>query len=215
MVRCGPRRVPAVAFDLDGQAVGGRHQGPRADRELADRQPRIIVHPVDFLDAEAVHQAVLHHGLAAGAALLGRLKDHHRGAGEIARLGQIARRAQQHRGMPIMAAGVHLARHGRAVGHLVRFLDRQRIHVGAQPDHLAGRVRAFAAVNDAHHPGASDSGHHLVAAEALELLGHRSCCAMDVVKQLGMGVKVAPPGGDIAVQVGDTIDDRHQVGSGL
>jgi hypothetical protein len=30
-----------------------------------------------------------------------------------------------------------------------------------------------------------------------------------------MGVEVAPPCGDIAMQVGDAIDDRHQVGSGL
>jgi hypothetical protein len=30
-----------------------------------------------------------------------------------------------------------------------------------------------------------------------------------------MGVQVAPPGGDIAMQVGDAIDDRHQDGSKL
>ncbi len=98
------------------------------------------MHAVDLLDAEAVHQAVLDHGLAAGAAFLGRLEDHDGGAGEVARLGEVARRAEQHGGVPVMAAGVHLAGHGRLVGQVVRLLDRQRVHVGAQSDHL-GRVR--------------------------------------------------------------------------
>ena len=85
---------------------------------------------------EPLHQAVLDHRLAAGAALLRRLEDHDRGAGEIAGLGEIARGAEQHRGMAVMAAGMHLAGHGRLVGHVGRLLDRQRVHVGAQPDHL-------------------------------------------------------------------------------
>ena len=54
-----PRRVAAFALDLDRDVVGRRHHRPGADGELADRQPGIIVHAVDFLDAEAVDQAVL------------------------------------------------------------------------------------------------------------------------------------------------------------
>jgi hypothetical protein len=53
--------------------------------------------------------------LPPAAALLGRLEDHDRGAGEVARLGEVARAPEQHRGVPVMAAGVHLARHGRLV----------------------------------------------------------------------------------------------------
>ena len=129
---CPPR--PSISMVRRSAAA---ISGPGRKRKLPDRQAGIIVHAVDFLDAEALHQAVLHHGLAAGAALLGRLEDHDRGAGEIARLGEVARRAQQHRGVAVMAAGVHLARHGRLVGQVVRLLDRQRIHVGAQPDDRA------------------------------------------------------------------------------
>ena len=70
-------------------------------------------------------------------------------------------------------------------------------------------------MNDAHHPGASDPGHYLVAAEAPELVGDRGSGAMDVVEQFGMGVQVVPPSCDIAVQVGNAVDDRHQDGSGL
>ena len=131
------RGVAADAFDVDGEMIGRRHQRPGAQAELAERHAGIIVHAVDLVDAEALHQAVLDHGLAAGAAFLGRLEDHHRGAGEIARLGEIARGAEQHGGVAVMAAGVHLARHRRLVRQVGRLLDRQRVHVGAQADHLA------------------------------------------------------------------------------
>ncbi len=102
-----------------------------------DRQARIIVHAEHLLDAEAVDQAVAHHGPGAGAALLGRLEDHNRRAGEIARFGEVFGGAEQHGGVAVMAAGVHLARHRRAVSETGLLLDRQRVHVGAQPDHLA------------------------------------------------------------------------------
>ena len=137
------------------------------------------MHAVDFLDAETVHQAVLDHGLAAGAALLGRLEDHHRGAVEVAGLGEVARGAEQHGGVAVVAAGVHLAGHRRFVGDVVGFLDRQRVHVGAQPDHPAAGT--LAAADHADHAGAADPGHHLVAAEALELVGDRRRGAVDVV----------------------------------
>ena len=149
---------------------------------------------------------------AAGPALLGRLEDHHGGAGEVARLGEVFGGAEQHGGVAVMAAGVHLAGHGRLVGKVVRLLDRQRVHVGAQPDHLAGAARPVA-LDDADHAGAADPGHHLVAAERLELLGDRRRGAVHVVEQLRMGMDVVPPGGDLAMQVGYAIDDRHRNGS--
>ena len=118
--------------------------GPGPDRKRADRNARAVMHAVDLLDAEAVHQPVLDHRLGARAALFRRLENHHRIAGEIARLGEIARRAQQHRGMAVMAAGMHLARRLGGVRQIGLLLDRQRIHVGAQADHLdvaiAGRL---------------------------------------------------------------------------
>ena len=107
---------------------------------MADRHARHVVHAVDLLDAEALHQAVLDHRVAAAAAFLGRLEDHHRRAVEIARLGEIFRGAQQHGGVPVMAAGMHLAGDLGRVGHVGRLLDRQRVHVGAQADHLPRAV---------------------------------------------------------------------------
>ena len=181
--------------------------GPLRMPNSPGRHAGEIVHAVDLLDAEAVHQPVLDHGEAAGAALLRRLEDHHRRTGEVAGLGEIARRAQQHRGMAVMAAGVHLAGHRRLVGDVVRLLQRQGVHVGAQPDHLARAVAG--AADDADHAGAPDPRHHLVAAERLELLGDRRGGAVHIVEQLGMGMDVAPPGGDLGMEVGNTIDDRH------
>ncbi len=74
--------VAARALERDVELVGRRHDaaGPRG--EAADRQAGQIVQAVDLLDAETLHQAVFDHSPAAGAALLGRLEDQHRGAGE-------------------------------------------------------------------------------------------------------------------------------------
>ena len=65
------------------------------------------------------------------------------------------------------------------------------------------------AADDADHAGAADAGHDLVAAEALELLGHDARGAVHVEQQLRMGVDVLPPGGDFRKKIGDAIDDRH------
>jgi hypothetical protein len=56
------------------------------------------------------------------------------------------------------------------------------------------RCRSLLAADDADHAGAADAGHHLVAAEALELLRHDARGAMHVEQQFRMGVDVLPPG---------------------
>ena len=89
------------------------------------------MHAENLLDLEPVHQPVLDHGVGARAPLFGGLEDHDRVAGEIARFGEIAGGAQQHRGVAVMAAGVHLAGVFRGIRQIGRLLDRQRIHVGA------------------------------------------------------------------------------------
>ncbi len=169
------------------------------------------MHAVDLLDGEAVHQAVLHHGAAAAAPFLGRLEDHDRRAGKIAGLRQIARGAEQHGGMAVMAAGVHLPGNRRLVGHGRGLLDRQRIHVGAQADHAA--PLPLVAADHPHHTGPADPRHHLVAAEALELVGDRRRGPVHVVHELGMRMDIAPPRGDLAVQVRNPVDDRHRINS--
>ena len=165
----------------------------------ADRHAGIIVHAVDLADAEALHHAVVEHGLAAGAALLGRLEDHHRGAGEIARLGEIARGAEQHGGMAVMAAGVHLARHRRLVRQVVRLLDRQRVHVGAQPDRLV-RMPPLRPWMTPTTPVRPMPGTTSSQPNALSLSATLAAVRCTSYMQFGMGVQIAPPGGDFAVQ---------------
>ena len=114
------------------------------------------MHAVDLVDGEAVHQPVLDHRGCSRAALLRGLKDHDRVAREIARLRQITGGAEQHRGMPVMAAGVHQALCLGGVSEVGRLLDRQRIHVGAKPDHPdIGLARGLAALDDADDAGAA------------------------------------------------------------
>ena len=169
------------------------------------------MHAIDLLDAEAFHQAVVDHRLGAGTALFRRLKDHHGIAGEIAGLGEIARRAEQHRGVPVMAAGMHLARRLGGVCQIGLFLDRQRIHVGAQADHLDVAIAVrLAALDDADHAGAAKTGGDFVAAEFAQPVRHECCSAMHVVQQLRVFMDIPAPGLNIGLKVGDTIDDGHE-----
>ena len=72
------------------------------------------MHAIDLLHAEAIHQAVIDHGLAAPAALFRRLEDDDRRACEVAGLGEVTGCSQEHGRVAVMAAGVHLARRLRA-----------------------------------------------------------------------------------------------------
>ena len=72
--------------------------------------------------------------LRARPAFLGRLKDEHDRAVELAVFGEVLRRAQQHRGMAVVSAGVHSSFVLRAMFERVEFVDGQRVHVGTQAD---------------------------------------------------------------------------------
>ena len=203
-------RVAAAALDGEGEAVGGGHDRAGPDREGADRHAGDVVHPVDRLDPEPLHQAVLDHRLAAAAALLGRLEDHHRGAIEVTRLGEVLGRPEQHGRVPVMAAGVHLARHGGAVGQIAHLLDRQSVHVGAQADGAVGGPAL--PPNHTNHPGAADAGHHFVAAEGPKPVRHEPGRAIDVVEQLGMGMEIVPPRRHRVGEVAYPFEDGHGYG---
>ena len=66
----------------------------------------------------------------------------------------MARRAEQHRGVPVMAAGMHLARNSGYVVVIALFLHWQRIHVSPQQDGLAGAVLAVEHADNAGLPDA-------------------------------------------------------------
>ncbi len=148
--------------------------------------------------------------LCGRAALFGGLKDHDRIAREIPRLGEITGGAEQHRGVAVMAAGVHFAGRPGGVSEIGLLLDRQRIHVSAKPDHLEVAVhRRLAALDDADDAGAAKAGRDLVAAEFPQPVRDECRSAVHVVQQFRMLVDIAAPGLDIGLQIGDAVDDGH------
>ena len=172
--------------------------------------PGAVVHAVDLIDPETVHQPVLDHRRGTRAALFRGLEDHDRVAGEIPRLREIARCPEQHRGMAVMAAGVHLAGRLRGIGQIGFLVDRQRVHIGAQTDHLdLAIVGRLLALDDADDAGPAEPCRNLVAAELPQAVRHERRGAMHVVQQFGMFMDIPAPGRDIGLQIGDAVDDGH------
>ncbi len=91
--------------------------------------------------------------------------------------------------MGVVAAGVHHALRLALEGQVVRLLDRQRVHVGAQRHDTAGE----AAAQDADDARLRDRVAHLEA-EVAQPLGHQVPGALLAVAELGVGVEVAAHG---------------------
>jgi hypothetical protein len=102
---CRPPTICAADRDLENVEGGHHRTGP--DRELPGRQPWPVVHAVERLDRVAVEHPLFDHQPRAALVFLGRLEDEMHRAGEVAGLGEVAGGAEQHRGMAVMAAGVH------------------------------------------------------------------------------------------------------------
>ncbi len=188
------RGVGAAAAHHDLELVVGREDGAHPHGEGALGEAREVVQSVNPLDRKALEQAVGDHDAAAALVLLGRLEDEADDAVEVAGGGQVAGGAEEHRGVAVVAAGVHGAVARRAVGQVGALLDRQRVHVGAQPD---GAVRA-AAAQGAHDPGLGQAAVDLDA-ERLEALGHQRRGAHLLEGDLGVAVEVVTPGHQLVV----------------
>ena len=122
---------------------------------------------------------------------------------KLLRLGEVAGGAEQHRRVPVVAAGVHLAGVPRLVGQVGRFLDRQGVHVGAQADGWA--VARLQHADDAR---LADVALHR-AAELGELGGDELRRAVLLEAQLGMGVQVPPPRRHLVMKRLDAIERLH------
>ena len=122
-------------------------------------------------------------------------------------LRQVLRSGQQHGGVAVVAAGVHLALVAAGVGKGVEFLHGQRVHVGAQADGTATRA-AVAPVHDAYHPGGA---HAPVDGDAPfgEFGGHQVGGALLFKAQFGVGVDVAAQRGHGVGLCGNGVYDFH------
>ncbi len=68
----------------------------------------------------------------------------------------------------------------------------------------------LAAADHADDAGPAEPGHHLVAAECLELVGNARRGAVHFIEKLRMRVEIMPPAGDLVLHGGDAIDDGHR-----
>jgi hypothetical protein len=139
------------------------------------------------------------------------LKDQVDGPVEIAGRREIPGRAEQHCGVPVMAASVHLAGGFGCIGQSGRLFDRKRVHVGPKPDRpdisLADRLASLDNANDA---GTAKAGRHFIATELPKTLGHKCRRAVLVVSEFGVLMDIAAPRLDIGLQVGHAVDNGHE-----
>jgi hypothetical protein len=204
----GPRAMGALAGDADVEEGAAGHHRPGTHRKAAHLQAGPVVHAEDRFAREALEQAVVDHRLRAAQAFFGRLEDEVHHAVETPRGRQVARRAQQHRGVAVVAAGMHYALVHRAMAEAVDFQDRQRVHVGAQ----ANRPRAAAGTQHADHAGAADAAMNLVEAKGIELGRHQARGAVFLEAQLRVGMDVLPPRRHLGMQRGEQFDGGHESG---
>ena len=201
------RGMAATAGDDHREFIGIGHADTIMDAGLPGLHRRPVMHAPDGFHLEITKQPVLDHREAAATALFGRLENEIDGAVEIARLGEILRRAKKHRGVPVMTAGMHPPWSLRGVRKLVQLLHRQRVYIGAKPD-SAGRVPAAA-----QHADNACLAHATVNLdpETLKLRGDEVRRPDLLVADLGMLVQFTPPAAQLVGAVGDGIDHGHGV----
>ena len=122
--------VTAFATDGDFELVARRHHWPCADRQGAYRHARPVVQTEHRIHRKLLEQPVFDHLASAAATFFGGLKNQHHGAIKVFVLGQMLRCCQQHGGVTIVAAGVHLAGVFAGVSEGVGLVHRQSIHIG-------------------------------------------------------------------------------------
>src|SRR5262249_45755604 len=123
--------------------------------------------------------------------------------------GEVAGGTQEHRGVAVMAAGVHLAGRLGGVRQVGQLLDRQCVHVGAQTDRLDALARRLPALDHPDHARLTETGDHLCAPELAQAVSNECCGAVNVVEQLRVLVNVPPPGLDVRLEVGYAVHDGH------
>ena len=165
-----------------------------------------VVQAEHLLGREALEQPVVDHHPPAAAALLGRLEDQVDGAGEVAGLGEIARRTQQHGGVAVMAAGVHPAGTPRRPGErrLASWIGRASMSA-RRPMPRPPRPPLITATTPVRPMPVCTSSQPKLS----QLLGHERRRLVLLEAELRPLVQVAPPRGQLVLILGDAVDDRH------
>ncbi len=120
--------------------------------------------------------------------------------------GKILGGAQQHRGVTVMAAGVHRPCVQTAMFEIIRLLHRQRVHIGANAD----RALRCAAAQRSNQAGGGDAAGHFDA-PGFQLGCDQVAGTVLPEAEFRMRVDVAPPLGQFIGAGGDAVDHGHVV----
>ena len=216
-VRCGRAVWPPRAAQRDLDRVGGRRERAGAHADQAGRQLRRAVQREDRRDV--LEAAGLDHlGRAGRDALLARLEEQPHPAGQLVALGELGQRqadTQQDRGVHVVAAGVGDVVHSRAVGHVLRVRQRQRVEVGPQRDDPVALTDVTDHTVALGQEARRQSGHRQLAGDqrgGLELLVGELRVGVDVTTY---GYELRPARGQPAVELtGQRVGPRWCLGPG-
>ncbi len=128
--------MSSLPRDLDLEGIGRGVDGSRANDNRAGRVMSIEVAGEDHLDVR--ERPLLHHPAGARPQLLSWLENEPHGQRWHVAIAEQLGRAQQHRHVAVVPAGVHDARHFRGELEAGLFLDRQAIHLS--PKRYEGAV---------------------------------------------------------------------------
>ena len=170
------------------------------DRRTASRTAESTAEPT----AESTAEPTAETTAETTAAFLRRLEHEVDGAVEVAVLRQVLGGSEQHRGVAVVAAGVHLAGVMARMREVVVLAHRQRVDVGAQPD---GAIAAAILddADDARRPEAAVDRDAPVG----ERLGDHVRRALLLEAQLGMRMDVASHRRDRGSVGEDGFDQVH------
>ncbi len=193
----------ALAANRDAEFVARRGDRTGLDRELSGRKTRQIVYAEDRIHGKAIKESFLDHDARAAAAFFSRLEDEVDRTIEVTRLGEVLGRREQHRGMPVVTARMHLAGKLAGMAEPVRLRDRQGVDVGPEPDG-ARRGAAFDHADDARLRPTSMDRNTPFAQDRRDTIGR----AMLLKAEFRMGMKIAAKSRERSVVVLNIFDQE-------
>src|SRR6266702_1978090 len=194
----------AYSLDFNAEFVTRRHDRTFGHAEVARRHTWPIMDAEHCIYRKLDEQTIVDHCLCAGAALFGGLENEHDRAVKFAVFCQMPRCAEEHRGMPIVAACVHLSVVLRAMIEAIQFLNRQGVHVSAE----SNRARTFAALQYTDDACLAQSTVSFDAPE-LKVPRNQICCCCLFITQFRVGMDRSSKGLDFAVSGLNFRDQFH------
>ena len=182
--------VPARAADAEAQFVACRHVLSGPESEGPDLQLRFDVFADDGPHVVALERLFGQHQRgSARVALLARLEQPEERAPEIGRLGEGFQHAEQHRGVHVVAAGVHHALVLRSPLAVVPLRDGQGVDVGAQHRGAPVAFGGLAALDAGHDARRCDPA--VFDAQFVELLFDERRRVVFLERQFGVRMQAA------------------------